>query len=152
MDKKLNDVISAQAGAENVSREKELLQNYVTARQKEENLRAQVSAAYKELESAKNSLVDYLNDAGKKSTGKYDDLGSVLITDPIPSFKVPDDKKDSVPIWVKEIGAGSVIKETIHHATLSSLFRERMDKNESIPEYVEIFYVPQVKYSKPTSA
>lgn len=131
------------------SRERELLEAYVVARTKREMLEAQSTSAYKEMETAKNKLVDYLQDMNKKSTGSYADLGSVLITEPMPSVKVPEEKKAEQMIYVRNIGAGACIKEQIHHATFSSLIRERLDKGESIPEFVEITYISQVKYSKP---
>jgi hypothetical protein len=133
------------------SRERELLADYVAKRNIKEQFEAQASAAGKEMETAKNKLVEFLDDMGKRSTGKYDDLGSVTITEPIATFKIPDDKKENIPSWVKEIGAGDIIKETINHMTLQSLFRERMQKNEGIPDFVEVKYIPQVKYNKPTA-
>ena len=133
------------------TRERELLQGYLTARQKKEKLEAESSAAGKELESAKNKLVEFLDDMGKRSTGNYPELGSVLITEPIATFKIPDDKKEEIPEWVKSVGAGAVIKETIHHSTLQSLFRERNEKGEPIPDFVQIMYIPQVKYNKPSA-
>lgn len=133
------------------TRERELLKEYVTARTDKEQFEAKASAAGKEMETAKNKLVEYLEDMGKKSTGKYDDLGSLLIKEPIATFKVQEDHKDEIPDWVKSIGAEKVIKETINFQTLQSLFRERIDKSESIPDFVEIRYVPQVAYNKPTA-
>ena len=131
------------------TRERELLKNYVDARQKEELLRAETTAAYKGMEAAKNQLVEYLQDMNKKSTGNYADLGSVLITEPIASVSVPEEKRADQFIFLKEIGAAAVIKETVHHATFASLIRERLENGEPIPEFVKIAYVPQVKYSKP---
>lgn len=130
-------------------REKELLSDYVLARKKEERLSAEKSSAYKEMMKAQGELMAFLDDMEKKSTGQYTDLGMFSVTNPIATFKVPDDKKDLIYPWVHEIGAEAVIKETIHHATLQSLLRERYDKNESIPDYIEINFIPQARYTAP---
>jgi hypothetical protein len=131
------------------SRERELLRAYVESRSKEEMAKATASAATKETEAAKNKLVEYLNDAGKKSTGSYPDLGSVLITDPVASISVPEEHRAEQFAFLHEIGADAVIKETVHHATFASLIKERLDTNQPVPEFVKIFYIPQVRYSKP---
>lgn len=132
-------------------RERELLAAYVFKRQAKEKLEAEASASGKEMEAAKKALVEFLDDMGKKSTGNYAELGSVTITEPIAAFKVPDDKKEEIPNWVKEVGAGAIIKETINHMTLQSLFRERYEKGEDIPDFVSVTFIPQVKYNKPTA-
>ncbi len=131
------------------TREKQLLEAYVMARKKKDELERLSGAAGTELEKAKNELVDYLMDAGKKSTGRYDNLGSVLVTEPIPSIKIKEGFRDEQMKFVREIGAGACIKEQIHHATFASLIRERIEKGEGTPDFVEIFYIPQVKYLKP---
>ncbi len=134
---------------EKETKERELLQAYVGLRNKKERLEAESSATGKEMEAAKNKLVEYLDDMGKKSTGNYPDLGSVLITEPIAAVSVPEEHKAEQFVFLKQIGAGAVIKETVHHATFASLIRERMQSGEEIPEYVKIVYIPQVKYTKP---
>lgn len=131
------------------TRERELLSAYVTARNKREMLEAQSASAYKEMEAAKSAIVTYLEDQNKKSTGNYSDLGSLVITEPIASFKIPEENKDAIYPWVKEIGAQAVIKEQIHHATLQSLLRERNESGQGIPDFVTVVYVAQVKYIKP---
>lgn len=131
------------------SRERELLTNYVNARKKEERLDAEKSAAYKEMKEAESRLITFLDDMGKKSTGTYPDLGSVLKTDPIMNAKVSEENKAKQFEYLKETGAAAVIKETVNYQTFGALIRERSEKGESIPDFVEITYVPQIKYSKP---
>lgn len=132
--------------------EREILSAYVAARNEKERLEAKLSAATADMLKAQADLIKHLEDAGKKSTGKYTDLGCFLLTQPIATFKVPGERKDDVTAWVKEIGAGAVIKETIHHATLQSLFRERFEKDQPLPDYVEMSMIAQGRYTRPEAA
>ena len=132
------------------TRERELLKAYVDARNKKDRLDSEASAAGKELDATKTTLVIFLEDMGKRSTGKYSELGSVLITEPIAAISVNEENRPSQFAFLKEIGAEAVIKQTVHHATFASIIRERLEKGEEVPGFVKIAYVPQVKYLKPT--
>lgn len=131
------------------TRERQLLAAYVEARNIKESWDAGAKEAGKKLMEAEREVIDYLTDAGKKSTGAYDELGSVAITDPIFTARVEEGRNAEAYEYVRRLGAGACIKETIHHATFTSLMREQAEKGTALPDFVKVFYVPQVKYNKP---
>lgn len=130
-------------------RERAVLQAYCRARQWKEDLEALKTKAEKQLEDATNAIVNYLDDAGKKSTGKYDDLGSVTVKAPTPRPKFDEANRELMYQFIRENGGEACIKSAIHPSTFSSFVREKIENGIQIPEFIQIFYQPSVMYSKP---
>ena len=130
-------------------RERELFEAYVTARRKKDKLSQEKSAAEIELADATNKIVTYLIENKKKSTGKYDDIGQLTVLEPTPRAKYDKENEPQVFEWVRAAGGEAIIKPTIHPATFASFIREKISAGESLPDFMEIYSQPSVRYLQP---
>jgi len=130
-------------------RERELFERYARARFWKDEMSRLKTRAEEELEKATNLIVEYLNDCGKKSTGRYDDLGLLTVKAPTPRPKYAEENKARVYEFVRENGGEACIKEAIHPGTFASFLKEKLAEGTVIPEFIEIYYQPSVMYTKP---
>lgn len=135
---------------DSTQREHELLEKYVTTRKNKEMLEAQSKDANKKLEDATAELVTFLQDNEKRSTGKYDDLGSLTIKEPaLYISKKEGTDQDVVFEYFKANGGEGCIKQTIAPATLTSFVKEQIEKGLPVPEFINTFYKTSVLYIAP---
>ena len=131
------------------TRERELMDQYVRARTKSDELNRLKSEAQEILKKAEEEIVQYLSDCNKKSTGKYEDLGLLTIVEPTPRPRFDEENKPAVFDFLRMNGGDSCIKEGIHPSTFSSFIREKIMAGVQIPEFIQVYYQPQVQYRKP---
>lgn len=71
---------------------------------------------------------------GKISTGS----GKLVYLKTNTFVNVRKDDKPKLFKWLRKEGLGSLIKEDVHHQTLSALVRERLDEDLKIPAFVTV--------------
>ena len=121
-----------------------MLKAYFEARKLKKDaltLKAQAELKYNR---AVQDLADFLTENGREATAKYKNVGVATMKSPKVYISFTKDKEDMVFEWVKEIGNGDIIKETIHNGTLTSICKERLSQGEELPEFINVFYKPQI--------
>lgn len=91
-------------------------------------------------------LTEFMSDANLK-TVKFDDIGSVTLMAPKPRPSYEKELEDQVFQFVREQGGDAIIKPTIHPSTFSSFVGELLAKGIPMPEYLQIFYQPSLKFT-----
>lgn len=133
-----------------MSKEKELLESYVTWREIVENIKKNLSESQAKLDECERSLRRYMEESGVESTAKYEELGRFSLGSPIVNVKFD---KDNYPIeyaidWCKQNGFSDAVRETIHHATLGSIVKSVIDEGKAVPEYFILSTFRPSKYTK----
>lgn len=122
-----------------------LVEEYVTARSKYEQLDAARKEANELYRDAVGKLAEFMTANALKSL-KYEDLGAVTLKEPIVRPNVLKENEDKLFAYVREIGRGEVIKENIHHLTLGALIRDVLAEGKELPEFVGYYLEPSLMF------
>jgi hypothetical protein len=137
------------SGSAEVSDEKWLLQEYIWARTKVEELDAELIEAKAKLEKAQSELHDCLLERGASKTAVYDDLGSYSIKSPTIIASVKNEFQEQLFEYLKSQDRSDLIKPTVHWKTLSSFVGEVLEEGKSLPEFITVYRKPSgIFYSK----
>lgn len=129
--------------------EKQLLEAYVKARQEVELLDNQLEDAKKRMYEAQDNLVKAMEDIGATATAKYDDIGRFQLLKPSLRVSIAEGKEEDAFNYLKLIGEDSLIKQTIHWKSLSSIMSSRLEEGKEIPDSFTYYFQPTVRYEKP---
>lgn len=129
--------------------EQELLNSYVTARKEVKRLDDLLKEAKDVLEKAETLLIGYMDDNSITSTAKYDELGRVSKIAPMLRVSIEPGKEPEAMDFLRSIGEGNAIRETIHWKTLSSIMKGKIEKNEPLPDSFKYYFQEQVRYEEP---
>lgn len=131
------------------TREKSMLKKYVRLRRTLDRVAVFQKKINEEFDLAQTELINYLTDMGKKSTGKYEELGSVTIVEAKALANYKKENEEKVWDFIRANHGEDCIKTAIHPSTFRGFVREMIGAGVKIPEFIEIYYQPQVKYFKP---
>lgn len=126
--------------------EKEMLGQYAEARRRHAELSEQTKAAKEELDTAEHNLVQMLLDKDATSTAKYDGLGYVSLAAPALYASYNKENEDLVFDFLRQNGMEAIIKPSVHHKSLSSFVKSKLESGESIPEFITKYTVQGVRY------
>ncbi|QGH73041.1 MAG: hypothetical protein [Siphoviridae sp. ctCJE6] len=116
-----------------VDRERELVESYRNAKMEVEKINRLADEAKERLARVEQELMALLENDGKKSSARFENLGHVTIVEPTLYASVIKEKQDELFRWLEENGRGDVIKPVVHAGTLSSLVRELIKDGKENP-------------------
>lgn len=132
--------------------EREMLQDYVEAKEAFSIAEKAYDNAKTILEERESVLVTALMDKGAKATARWDGLGHFTLTKPKLYASYVKENEQEVFSLVTEQGQGSIIKNTIASASLSTFVKGLIEKGVQLPEYIRYwekqsgtFYPEKVK-------
>ena len=128
--------------------EKELVEEFKRLKELKTELKKRTTSVESKLNQIMTELIDLLTDEGKTATAKYENIGSITLLSPILRASVNKAYEDDLFEWVKKMDRAMIIKESIHHGTLSSFIEEMQSKNVELPVYVKIHYQNQVRLNQ----
>jgi len=99
-----------------------------------------------EIDFLQSEFVKFMEDRQMTVTSHIEGVGVCkLVSQQFPRIKDVD--KDAVYNKIREMGEGGIIKtvESIHHKTLQGWVNGRLEKNEVIPEGIEIYTKKSIK-------
>ena len=128
--------------------ERELVNQYKDVVDKVDSLKAQLDELQGRKEVLQAEIVELLQSEGKDKTARYDDIGSIGMTKPRLFATVKKDDEDKLFSFLKVCYRDDMIKETVHHSSLSSFVNEHIEKGEQLPEFISIYYKPQLRFYK----
>ena len=126
--------------------EKELIVEYVQKRKEHEELKQRASEAFNRLSEITQKLVEYMEDTGATSTAKYEGLGRVSLQSPILHAKFDEENRPIVFDFLRKNGMDDVIKETVHHSTLSSFIAGLIKEGKPIPPFISTTYRKTIRF------
>lgn len=116
-----------------------------TKRQKEEIENA-LKLVKEELIKTESLLIEALNAEGKEASARYEGIGFVSLSKPQLFASYLKDNEETVFEFVRSQGREDLIKPTIHARSLSSYVGELIERGEKVPEYVNYYLKPQLKF------
>ena len=128
--------------------ELELVQEYRRTKELVDELTDQLKEATEQFDKAKLALVDDLKLRGASQTAKYDGIGRVSLLKPTVGARSKDEA--ALFDYLKSIGRDDLIKQTVHHRTLSSFVGEVIDsgKQHELPEFIEVWFKDVTRLNK----
>jgi len=126
--------------------EKELVLEYKLAKDEVERLEEESKKAKDRFEKAQDKLVEELQTKGASQTAKYDGIGRITIMKPLVGARSKDE--DVLFDYLKQIGRDDLIKQTVHHRTLSSFVKEMLETGKEIPDFIEYWFKPSTRPTK----
>jgi len=128
--------------------EKELVVEYAQRKKRYEDLKSLCSEANQKLEETTQKIIEHLEDTGASSTAKYDGLGRITITSPVLYAKFEEENRGLVFDFLRENGMSDVIKETVHHSTLSSFIASLIKDGLPVPAFISTSYRKNVRFQQ----
>lgn len=132
-----------------MSIEKDLVSEFKQAKEEAENQKKLHSAAVEKFEQAQSRLVEYMEDSGVTSTAKYDGIGQVTLKAPVLSARFEPEDSEKVFEFLRGEGMDDVIKESVHHSTLSAFIAQKIRDGKAVPEFFRFSYRKIVQFNKP---
>jgi len=126
--------------------ELELVLEYRNAKEEVDTLEDKLKLAKDRFDKAQIALVEELQSKGASQTAKYDGVGKVTMLKPLVGARSLDEEK--LFGYLKEIGRDDLMKLTVHHKSLSSFVKERLDEGSEIPEFIEYWFKPSTRLNK----
>lgn len=125
--------------------EKELILDYIKKKGEVEEIELTLSLAKKERDKAKQALIDHMTDTDKDRTASYDGIGSISMVSPTPRARVLKENEDILFQYLTDRGRTDMIKQGVHHATLSSYVSQLIEEGECIPDFIEVYMQPNIR-------
>lgn len=104
---------------------------------------AQLAAteAAKAYDRAENALIEYMQAKNLKTTGKYNGIGSATLVKPRLYANYLKDNEELVFKFLKDVGRGDLIKETVNKNSLSGFVKEMLEN----PDPEKPIMIPDVE-------
>jgi len=104
--------------------------------------------AGEELDSAEAKLVEFMQDKDIKSTAKYEGIGFASLDKPELFARVNVPEQPQLFSLLNGMGRSDLIKQTVHHKSLSGFVKELLEQGQSIPEFIQYGFKQTLKIYK----
>jgi seryl-tRNA synthetase len=108
-------------------RERTLVEKFGKLHKEVQGIAAALDEKKREFEDVEAELMDLLDDEGKKSSAKYDNIGHVTCVRPTPRASVIKDEDQTLFEYLKAADREDMIKTTVHPGTLSTYVKECLE-------------------------
>lgn len=125
------------------------MQDYVNARLERDRIEKLLEESKETLVKAESDLIKAMEDNGVEATAKYEGLGRFQICKPSIRVSIEQGRETDAYQYLRYMGEGDLIKETIHWKSLSSIIGQKVEKNESLPDCFKYYFMNNVKWEKP---
>lgn len=127
--------------------ERDLVLGLKHARDKKEELTYALKAANAEVNKLENQLIEALQASGATSTAKYDGVGSFTMLKPRVYASFNKEFETEMFEFLRSEGRQDLIKPSIHPKSLSAFVSEKLEKNESLPEFVTHYNAQTLRFN-----
>jgi len=129
----------------NATHERELVQEFVEAKNSVDLINAQLKTAKTALENANRAILEHLENNDMTATGTHEGLGRVQSNKPRLYASVTKENFDEAKKFLLEIGRDDLVTENINSQSLSSFISKRIEEGEPVPESIGYYLKPQLK-------
>ena len=132
-----------------MSYEKKLLVDLNSAKAELARINEKQKKAEWECNHAEALLLDYLDDADKKATAKYDDIGYGLSVKPRLYASVIKEKEEELFAFLRKNERGDLIKTVVNAGSLSTFAKERVEAGLRLPDCISYYLQQKIRiYNK----
>jgi len=121
--------------------------DYVTLQKKIQTLTNELKGLKEDQSATSKNILSCLEELGVKNV-KLEGLGCFFTSDKMFARMIDIDACFKA---VRDLGAGDIIKETIHPSTLKSFVSERLKEGASSPEGVDVSFITTLGFRKDSS-
>lgn len=100
----------------------------------------------REVKKSEDALISAFSDAGLESVTIHG--GLALWVETRYSYSILPDNKAGAFFWLRNVGLGALIQETVHSGSLSAAMRKRAERQKQISPLIECKDTPFVKVAK----
>lgn len=104
---------------------------------------ADAQRAYDELETL---LIEVMISKDETKTGEVEGVGHITMRVPQLYASVLVDDKDRLLDYLRKVGRGDLIKETVHTGTLGTYVTECVDKGVVLPRFIGYYFKEKLLY------
>lgn len=97
---------------------------------------------------AKAKLIEDLEVRNATATAKYDGIGRVSLQKPELFASCKKEFQVDLYSYLRDIGRQDLMKETVHHKTLTSFAVEMTEKGEPLPEFITLSFKKVARLTK----
>ena|SRR3990167_3758909 len=98
------------------------------------------------LEALKDFLIEKLTTEGKSKTAKYDGIGYATLVKPRVFASYGAENEANVFEYLRSIGRGDLVKETVNRQSLSSFVSEKLELSEAINEAITYYLKQDLRF------
>lgn len=119
--------------------ERDLVIRFRNAKDKRDKLKTALTKAQQEFDEAGNDLIETLQAQDKKSTAKFEGIGSCGLVKPRLYARFDKENESDVFEYLREEGREDLIKETVNSQSLSSFVKERLEEGQTVTEKINYY-------------
>lgn len=128
--------------------ERDLVNQYKDVVDKVNQLKTELDELQGRKEVLQAEIVELLQSEGKDKTARYEGVGSIGMTKPRLFANVKKDDETKLFNFLEVCGRKDLIKESVHAMSLNTFVDECIGRGEQMPEFISIYYKPQIKFYK----
>lgn len=128
--------------------ERALVEELISAR-KDLDEKKQIKAdAEKRLMRAESRLAAFMEEKQITNTAKYEGLGMAILEKPELFARCNKPDQDSLFDYLRSSGRSDLIKESVHHKSLSTYCSELLEQGEEVPDFIKYGFKQKVRVRK----
>jgi len=119
--------------------ERDLLQEFKDARTLRNELKSKLEDAQNDLNEKELRLIEALTAKDATATAKYEDLGHAVLSKPKLYASYCKEDEEEVFKFLCEVGEESIIKDSVHPSSLSSVVARLIEEGQQLPECINYY-------------
>ena len=126
--------------------ERELVEKFRDAKNRLKELKLLAEEAQQELDTTENEILELLETDEKDATAVYEGIGCVKSQKPKLYASTLAENREELATWLTTIGRRDMVVSYVFPKTLSGFVKERVESGEEIPECIQYYLKPTLKY------
>ena len=126
--------------------ERELVEKFRDAKGRLKELKLLAAEAQQELDTTENEILELLESDEKDATAIYEGIGCVKSQKPKLYASTLAENRDELAEWLTTIGRRDMVVSYVFPKTLSGFVKERVESGEEIPDCIQYYLKPSLKY------
>ena len=126
--------------------EREVVEKFRDAKKRLKELKLLAGEAQQELDTTENEILELLETDEKDGTATYEGIGCVKSQKPKLYASTLAENREELATWLTTIGRRDMIVSYVFPKTLSGFVKERVESGEEIPECIQYYLKPTLKY------
>lgn len=126
--------------------ERELLVEYIAARDKLDKLKEELTETQKNFDEKENRLVTMLVDKEATSTARYEGVGFATLTKPRLFASYSKEYEQDVFRLIEEEGEKELVKLTVHASSLSGFIGRLIENGKGVPDFIQYYMKQGVRF------
>lgn len=126
-------------------RERDLVLQFKTAKEKLNELKAELKQAQEEFDRAESEIIEFLESISAVSTAKYEGIGYAQIQKPRLYANCRQENQEKLFEFLRQLDRADLIKTTVMPQSLSSFVSECIENGVGLPDVISYYLKPSVR-------